>query len=161
VGSLALLAVLGGLFGFLANWPHYEGLILMLAGVGAGGALQRLGPSWVRAFAPVAVVVVFTAVALESPLGLLPELVAGGGGVAVLLWLADDPGRPAGGVARAQNTLGIPALALGIAWASALLLPSSSASLGVAVGLLVFVIVAVAYLFGRPTLFDHEEPSPS
>lgn len=161
VGSWMLLGVVGGLLGYLSDLPHYGGVALVVFAVGLGGVLQRVRPRSVRSFAPLPVVAGIATVAIASPLGLVPELVAGVSGIAVLLWLADDPGRPAGGVGRAQTALSIPALALGIAWASAFLLPSSSASLGVAVGLLVFVIAAVAYLFGRPTLIDREEPLPS
>lgn len=159
-GSLALLVVVGALFGYLTQWPSYEGVLVVLGGVAMGAALQR-APRSLRALAPVPVVAGFATVAVGSPLGLLPELVGGVSGLAILLWLADDLDRPAGGITRAGQTFAIPALALGIAWMSALLLPSRAASVGVAVGLLVFAIAALAYLIGQPTLFDREGASGS
>ena len=162
LGSWALLGAIGGLFGFVTGLPHGEGAVTVIVGVLIGGWMQRQR-SWapIRSLAPVPVLVALGATAIASPLGLLPELLAGASGLAVLVWLADDPGRPVGGVARARLTVGVPALALGIAWSSALLLPSSSASIGVAAGLLVFAIVTVAVLIGQPSMFDREEPSLS
>ncbi|HXY47088.1 MAG TPA: hypothetical protein VEK13_04240 [Thermoplasmata archaeon] len=162
LGSWGLLGAIGGLFGFVTGLPHGEGAITVIAGVLLGGWMQRQrSRGRLRSLAPIPVLVALGATAVASPLGLLPELLAGASGLAVLVWLADDPGRPVGGVARARLTVGIPALALGIAWSSALLLPSSSAPIGVAAGLLVFVLVAVAFLIGWPSTFDREEPSAS
>jgi len=162
LGSWGLLGAIGGLFGFVTGLPHGEGVITVIAGVLLGGWMQRQrSRGRLRSLAPIPVLVALGATAVASPLGLLPELLAGASGLAVLVWLADDPGRPVGGVARARLTVGIPALALGIAWSSALLLPSSSAPIGVAAGLLVFVLVAVAFLIGWPSTFDREEPSAS
>ncbi len=162
IGSLVLLGATASLFGLLGGLPLGEGIAVVLVGVAAGGVLQRLrSHARLRSLAPVPVVLGLALVALDSVFGLLPELLAGLSGVALLLWLADDPDRPAGGVGRARLTIAVPGLALGIAWAGALLLPSNSASLGVAVALLVFVIVAVAFLIGQPSTFDREEPSGS
>jgi hypothetical protein len=161
IGSLAFLALLGAMLGYLTPWPWHAGILVVAAAVVAGGVLQRWRPPVFSGFAPLPVVTGFTIVAVASPLGLLPELLGGASGLAILVWLADDPSRPAGGVLRAQNTLGIAAVALGIAWMSALLLPSNSAPIGVAAGLLVLIVAAVAFLFGQPELFDREEPSPS
>lgn len=160
-GSFALLLVVAGLFGYLSSLPALLGVVVAVAGVALAEAAQRLPRSELRSLSPLPAVGGLVAVAVASPLGLVPELVAGASGVALLVWLADDPARPAGGVRRARNSLAIPTAAVGIAWASALFLPSSSASLGVAVGLIVFVLAAVAYLLGQPALFDREEPSAS
>jgi len=162
LGSWALLLAVGGIFGAVTGLPFGSGVLIAVVGGLGSGLLDR----WprradVRSLAPVPVVVAFATVAALAPLGLLPELLAGAAGVAVLVWLADDIRRPAGGIRRSQLTLGVPALALGIAWASALLLPSTAASLGVAVALLVFVVAAIAYLIGAPRVFDREEPSVS
>ena len=160
LGAWALLAVVAGLFGWTTGLPDGTGAFVAVVGVGIAGVLRP--PTWfprLRPFAAVPAVLGLAVVASFSALGLVPELLAGASGVALLVWLADDPARPAGGPARAQLTIGVPALALGIAWASALLLPSDSASLGVAVGLLVFVLAAVAYLVGQPTTFDRDPSS--
>ncbi|MGA9840560.1 MAG: hypothetical protein WBS16_09070, partial [Thermoplasmata archaeon] len=50
----------------------------------------------------------------------------------------------------------VPGLAVGVAWASEFLLPSTSAPLGVAGGLLAASLIALAYLVSRPELFDRE-----
>jgi hypothetical protein len=161
VASSALLLLAGGLLGYLTSLPGLIGLVVVGVGVGLGIGLRLVPVPRVRPWAPVPALGALAVGAVTSPLGVVPELVAGGSALAFLLWLADDPERPAGGVSRGRGTLLLPAAALGIAWASALLLPSRSASLGVAAGLLVFVIAALAYLVGRPGLFDREVAATS
>ena len=58
---------------------------------------------------------------------------------------------------RALPEVAVPALALGIAWSSALFLPSRVVPLGVAGALLALAIVAVAFLVGWPSVLDREE----
>jgi len=161
VGPSMLLVVAGGFLGYLTVqlWPDV--FLVVWAGTGLGVGLRLVPQPRVRQFAAVPVLVALATGAVASPLGVVPELVAGGSALAFLVWLANDPARAAGGTVRARVTILIPASALGIAWASALLLPSSSASLGVAAGLLVFVLAALAYLVGRPRLFDREAAATS
>jgi hypothetical protein len=161
IGPSVLLAVAGAFLGYLTAplWPDV--FLVVWAGTGLGIGLRLVSDPRAQKIASVPVLVALATGAVASPLGIVPELVAGGSALAFLLWLASDPARPAGGPARARVTILIPAFALGIAWASALLLPSSSASLGVAAGLLVFVIAALAYLVGRPQLFDREAAATS
>jgi hypothetical protein len=159
--STALLVLAGGFLGWLANLPDGLGVVLVVAGIGAGVGLRAARRVALRSFAPVPAVVALAFGAVASPLGLVPELAAGGAGLALLVWLADDPARPVGGIARAHGTILVSALALGIAWSSALLLPSGSASLGVAAGLLVLAAAALAYLVARPELFDREQAATS
>jgi hypothetical protein len=161
VGSSVLLALAGGFLGYLTVHPGFLALGVVWAGVALGIGLRLVPEPRVRPWAPVPVLVALALGAVTSPLGIVPELAAGGSALAFLVWLSDDPTRPAGGVVRGRFTVVLPAFALGIAWASALLLPSRSASLGVAAGLLVFVIVALAFLIGRPELFDREATATS
>jgi hypothetical protein len=161
VGSSVLLALAGGFLGYLTVLPGFLALGLVGAGVGLGIGLRFVRNPRVQPWAPVPVLVALATGALASPLGVVPELVAGGSALAFLVWLTDDPLRPAGGVVRGRFTVLLPAFALGIAWGSALLLPSRSASLGVAAGLLAFVIATLAYLVGRPELFDREAAATS
>jgi hypothetical protein len=156
-----LLAVAGGFLGYLTVqlWPLV--FLVVWAGTGLGVGLRLVPQPRAQQIAPVPVLVALATGAVASPLGIVPELVAGGSALVFLLWLTDDPARPAGGSVRGRVTVLIPAFGFGIAWASALLLPSSSASLGVAAGLLVFAIAALAYLVGRPGLFDREAAATS
>jgi hypothetical protein len=161
VGPSLFLAAAGAFFGYLIV-PHSADVFLVVwAGVALGIGLRWVREIRAQQVAAVPVLVALATGAVASPLGIIPELAAGGSALAFLLWLAEDPARPAGGPARARVTILIPAFALGIAWASALLLPSNSASIGVAAGLLVFVIAALAYLVGRPGLFDREAATTS
>lgn len=155
-GSSALLAITAGFLGYLAPGPYSLAPALLVGLVVVGAGLRSSRRRELQAAAPVAPLVGLGLGALASPLGLVPELLAGAAALAYLVWLADDPGRPRGGVARARLTLALPALALGICWSSALLLPSSSASLGVAAALLGGSLAALAFLLSRPGLFDRE-----
>jgi hypothetical protein len=161
VGSSVLLALAGGFLGYLTVLPGFLALEVVGAGVALGIGLRWVGDPRVRPWAPVPVLAALVTGAVASPLGVVPELAAGGSALAFLVWLTDDPARPAGGIFRGRFTVLLPAFALGIAWSSALLLPSRSASLGVAAGLLAFVIATLAYLVGRPELFDREAAATS
>lgn len=161
VGSSVLLAVAGGFLGYLTVLHGFLALGVVWAGVALGIGLRLVPQPRVRPWAPVPVLAALVTGAVSSPLGVVPELVAGGSALAFLVWLVDDPTRPAGGIVRGRVTVLLPAAALGIAWASALLLPSRSASLGVAAGLLVFVIAALAFLIGSPELFDRDTAATS
>lgn len=153
----APLVLFGALLGSFSGLPDLAGVAIALALLAFGLGLRAAHPAVLRGIAPVPVLAALAWAASASQFGVVPELAAGAAGVGFLAWLADDPARPRGGARRAAGTILIPAFALGITWSSALLLPSNSASVGVATGLLVFAIVAVALLVGRPALFDREE----
>jgi len=138
VAGLLLLAALAGAIG-LRLWPDPAGR----------------GAAWVP------LVVALAVLSVTTPLTFLAELVAGLGGIAVLLFLVDDPDRLPGGLGRGLSTVALPAVAVGVAWSSALLLPPGTAPIGVAAGVLVFALAVVAFLLGRPDLFDREEAATS
>jgi len=155
--SLGLLLIAAVYLGFLSGYPGGFGpLVAGIAVVFAAG-LRVGAPRGVAAYAPVPVLVALAVEAVPAPLGLGTELLAGLSGLAFLLWLADDPTRTVGGAARSLPTVAVPALALGIAWSSALFLPAGAVPLGVAGGLLALTLAAVAFLVGRPAVFDREE----
>jgi len=155
--SLALLLVAATYLGFLSGYPGGFGPVLAAAGVVLAAGLRVGAPRSVAVFAPVPVLVALGVEAVAAPVGFGTELVAGLAGLAFLVWLADDPSRPVGGAARSLPTVAVPALALGIAWSSALFLPSGAVPLGVAGGLLALTLAVVAFLVGRPVVFDQEE----
>jgi hypothetical protein len=155
--SLALLLVSASFLGYLSGFPGGFG-VLLAAGAVLLAALLRLVPEGnLASYAAVPALAGIALEAIAAPVGLGTELVAGLSALALLVWLADDPARPVGGFLRALPTVALPALALGIAWSSALFLPSGAVPLGVAGGLLALTVVAVALLAGRPTVFDQEE----
>jgi hypothetical protein len=139
--------------------PTLEKLVLAALAVGAvaAGALLRLARvAPLREVAPAPLIAVLAATAAATPVAILPELLAGVTGVLVIVWLADDPLGPADSASRALLLWGIPAVGLGLAWASATLLPTSAAPVGVAGALLVAALVILAYLVRRPELFDRD-----
>ena len=155
--TLLLLGVAGALLGYLSGFPHGFGVVVAVGGVAAAAVLRRSFSPGPAAYAPVPALGVLVVEVVPAPVGLGSELVAGFAGLAFLLWLADDPSRPVGGALRGLPTVAVPALALGIAWSSALFLRSGAVPLGVAGALLALVLAAVALLVGRPKVFDREE----
>jgi len=155
--SLVALLVAAVLLGYLSGVPDGWGIVLAAAAVLAAALLRQSSADAVAAYAPVPVVVVLVVEAVGAPVGIGTEIVAGLAGLAFLVWLADDPSRPVGGAARSLGTVAVPALAVGIAWSSALFVPAGALPLGVAGGLLALTLGAVALLLGRPTVFDREE----
>lgn len=155
--SFTLLFVSALFLGYLSGFPEGLGVAVAVTAVAIAVALQISSSPEVRAYAPVPVLGAFALEAATAPVGFGTELFAGLAGLAFLVWLADDPARPAGGPIRALPTIALPALALGIAWSSALFLPAGVVPLGVAGGLLALTLAAVALLVGRPTVFDREE----
>jgi hypothetical protein len=155
--SLALLLLTVTGLGYLSGFPGGAGVVVAPAAA-LVSMLFRSGP-WdeLAPYAPVPVLLALLLEAAFAPVDFGTEFFAGLAGVAFLVWLADDPARPAGGPLRAFPTIAIPSLALGVAWSSALFLPAGALPIGVAGALLVFAIAAVAILVGRPALFDREE----
>ncbi len=133
--------------------------VFVLAAIGAGTGLRAARPALLREAAPIPVLLGLGVLAVESPLLPLSELLVGLTGVVFVAWLMDDPARPPAGVSRGMIGWTIPALGVGVAWASSFLLPSRAAPVGVAGGLLAGALVLLAYLISRPDLFDRPEPT--
>jgi len=149
------------LFALTTLVPWMLALILGGAGASAAIALRAISGGRRTDGAALLVLLVLGVLAAGAP---DTESVGIGGGVAVvalLLWLADEPGRVSDGMRRALPTVGLVALAFGVAWVSAFLLPSASVPTGVIGALLVVVILLAATLFGRPELLEREPPLTS
>jgi hypothetical protein len=158
---LLLLAVVLAGFGTLGTLPLVTALTVALAAVTLG-ALPRLLPR--RSLRPLAPVAPLVGLAVLADYAVPTGVTALYGGVAalvLLIWLADDPERLPGGSARALNRLLIPTVGLGIAWASAFLLPGGVAPLGAGVALLVVVVVLAALLLRSPEVFDRDAAASS
>ncbi|HYA70859.1 MAG TPA: hypothetical protein VEH28_05780 [Thermoplasmata archaeon] len=155
--SLVLLLVPAALLGYASGAPGGYGIVVAIVGILLAGVLRALSSRTARAIAPLPALAVLVLEAATAPAGFGPELLAGLSGLAFLIWLADDPGRPAGGAVRGLPTVALPALALGIAWSSTLFLPTGAVPLGVGGALLALALAAIAFLIGRPELFDREE----
>jgi len=154
---LLLFGIAAGALGLLSGIPDGLGVLVSVGAVVIAAVLRSRPQPADAAWAPVPAVLGLAVVVVVAQVGIGVELVAGLAGLALLVWLADDPARPAGGAVRGLPTVTLAALALGIAWTSALFLPGGSVPLGVAGALLAGALIAVALLVGRPALFDREE----
>jgi hypothetical protein len=155
--TLALLLVTATYLGFLSGFPEGFGPVLAAAAVVLATGLRVGTPRTVAAYAPVPVLAALALEAVTAPVGLGTELAAGLAGLAFLFWLADDPSRPVGGARRSLPTVAVPTLAVAIAWSSTLFLPAGAVPLGAAGALLALTLAVVAFLVGRPAIFDREE----
>jgi hypothetical protein len=140
----------------LTPLPLVAGISLAVGAATVGAVARALLPRRFRYLGLLPPLVALGIFVTDSQLGTIPELAAGLGGLAVLLWCADEPGRAPGGLGRSLAGLGVPAAVLGIALASSLLLPSGVGSLGIAAGLLAGSVAAVALLLGAPRVFDRD-----
>jgi hypothetical protein len=154
-GGVFLVAMTVAL-ALLSAWPAPVALVVAALGLLGGVGLRQALPASARLVALGPVLGALVALGASAPLGVGAEGVAGFAGVAVIAWLTEDPDRPVGSFVRRVPSWAVPALGVGIAWAGAALLPSGAAPLGVAVGLLVAALAALAYLVRRPELLDRD-----
>jgi len=151
--TTALFAFAAGLFGLVGGLPGFAGPAVGIGGVVVssvwrGQRATRGG--WRTAFSVAPALLAIAVLALTAPPVDAAELFGGLTGLSFLLWLADDPARASGGGRRAAPTIALAALAVGLAWAISLSLPTGSAEIGVAAGLLTAAILLLAILLGRP-----------
>ncbi len=148
-GGLLTAGLFGGtmaLLGLLGDLPFLLGPTVGVAAVVASTAWRRSNPRQGEVWGVLPALAALALLAVAAPVTLSTELAAGVGGLAALLWLADDPARPSGGGRRAVPAIALAALSLGLAWSIVLIVPSSTANVGLAGGLLAFAIVLVALL---------------
>jgi hypothetical protein len=154
--TVPILAGLAVLTALASPLPTVVGVSVAAAGVALGVALRGVRSRDVRSTFPLPVMVALGFVALSAGTGPLELLLVGVSGAAFVAWLADDPYRPPSGAGRGTVVWLVPTLGVVMAWASSLLLPRSTASLGVAGGLAAGALAVLAYLLSRPDLFDRD-----
>ncbi|MGP8077257.1 MAG: hypothetical protein ACLQD8_05295 [Thermoplasmata archaeon] len=151
-----LLAVTVEMFGLTTTLPWAVALVVGGAGIAAAIAVRTRSAGRRTDTAALLVLLVLGVLALTAPDTPLTGIAAGLVVLAFLLWLADEPGRVSGGARRALPAVGVTALAFGIAWVGAFLLPAARVPIGVVGGLLVAVILLAALLLGRPEQLEQE-----
>lgn len=146
--TFAVAAIAMAVFGLVGGLPALLGPIVGVVGLAASDLWRRRPPTGAT-FGPLPVLLGLSAIAVSSPAVPSTELFGGFATVAVLLWLADDPGRPAGGGRRAVLALGSCALAVVVAGAVVLGTHVPHREVGVAGGVLAFVLLLLSYLLVR------------
>jgi hypothetical protein len=146
--TLALLVVAVGLFGVVGGLPYLAGPLLGPAGVLATAAWRRRA-SGAGAVALLPALAALGTLAATAPVTASGELFGSLATLAFLLWLADDPARPAGGGRRAIPALAACGVGVAVAWSLTLLLPRPSGKVGVAAALLVASLLALAWFLAR------------
>jgi len=157
-GGVATAALFGAtmvFLGLLGGLPVFLGPAVGAVGVGAS-AYWRTRPAWRQRSVPfVPAALALAVLSATSPALPSTVLFAGLASLAMLLWIADDPERPAGGGRRAAPVLGPATLGVGLAWAVTLGLAGRGTNVGLAGGLVVVALVLLAFLLAgvprRPT----------
>jgi len=157
IASVFLLATLG-FFGLTTVLPWEFALVLVAAGGAAAIALRVASAGGRTNSAAIVVLVVIGILAAGAPDAWLAGVAGGASVLALLAWLADDPGRVAGSMRRAVPTLAVAGLAFLVAWGSAFLLPTSQVPTGVIAALLVGVLLIATLLLARPDVLEREAP---
>ena len=161
VGALLLLALLGIVLGLSASIGPLLGLAIAAAGVAVGAITHRALGEGGRSWATVPMLLALGFLTLLAPITLTSELLAGGLGIALLLWLASEP-FPRGRWVDASGALVVPMLAVVVGVLASVLFPSAQDFLGVAAGLLVAELLFAGWLYAHPAeLAGAAEASPS
>jgi len=150
-GSLTLL-ILGAamvLFALVGRLPALVALGVGTVGVVGSAAWRRRRHPAAPTLSPLPALAALAILAAYSPAIPSAELFGGVATLALLLWLADDPGRPAGGGRRAVLALGSCGLGVAVAWAIVLSLPTLPHTVGWAGGLLALILFVLAWLLAR------------
>ncbi|MFZ0699867.1 MAG: hypothetical protein WAN74_06755 [Thermoplasmata archaeon] len=157
IEGLGLLAVGAAIAVGLGIWdPHggLEGIAIAVAGFAAAGALRAFAGRNVRPFEFLPAVAALGYLALVVPTSIVTNLLAGVSALALFVWLVDDPELPRGNLRRSGDVLLLPALGLAVALSSSLLIQPGYVYVGVAAGLLVGGLLAVAWVLSHPETFD-------
>ena len=147
--TLGLLVAAMALFGLVGGLPESTGPIVGVAGVVISAAWRGRRRATAGPIALAPALAALGALAVTAPAVPSTELFGSFAALATLLWLADDPARPAGGGRRAVPALSACAVGVALAWSLSLLLPRPSGEVGLAAVLLVGALLAVAWFLGR------------
>ncbi len=144
-----LLAGTLAVFGLLVGWPLLLGTVVGVAGAAGSAVWRRRWPWSGRSLAAVPALTGLGVLALGAAPGAAADLFAGLASLALLLWLSADPTRPRAGGRRAAPAIIVCAAAFAVAFVVGLGFPLIGSAVGVAGGLLAFVILLLAVLFDR------------
>ncbi|HEV2317693.1 MAG TPA: hypothetical protein VGV89_08995 [Thermoplasmata archaeon] len=149
MGALLLLALLGIALGLSASTGPVIGIAVAALGVAVGALIHRSIGERARTAAVAPMIATFGLLALWAPITLTSEVLAGGIGIGLLLWIASEP-YPRGRWVDASGALLLPMLAVLVGVMASLLLPSAQDFLGVAAGLLVAELLFAGWLYAHP-----------
>ncbi len=159
--SAVILVAAIVLFGLTTRLPFFFATAVGAAGAAAAIVLRVVSSGRSTDAATLLILLVLGVLAATAPDSRGAGLAGGIVILALLLWLADEPGRVRGGMRRAATAVGVVGLAFAVAWASAFLIPLAVVPTGVIGGLLVVVILLATTLFARPDILEREPPLAS
>ena len=163
VASLILGASAVGL-GLAEGTPFATGAWLGAVGVGLSGAWRALGTPRSMGWSVLPAMLTISAEVVLAPYAPSTALLAGVCGVALLFWIANDPGRTFGVLGRRSYPIAVVAVAVGLSMAILFVVPRGPSGVGVAGGLLALAMVLVAILLNRtrlPTASPPKGPGPA
>jgi hypothetical protein len=159
-GAVLLLAAVGATLGALAVWGPALGIVVALLAVGDGVVLRyALGPR-ARPWAVLPFGVGLGILAVGNPYSVASALLAGAGGIGILLWLV-PANLPGGSWSEGSRAVLLPALGLLLVLGSATVLAGLHTYVGVAVLLWIALLIALLWIYAHPRSFLLEAPRPS
>ncbi len=147
--TLAAFGAVVAVFGLVVGLPYLLGPVVGLAGVVASWAWRRRRAGAGRELGVLPAIVALGVLALAAPAVPATELLGGLSALALLLWAADDPARPAGGGRRAVGEIATCGLAVAVAWTLVLTVPRRTGAIDLAGALLAALLLLVAWLLTR------------
>jgi hypothetical protein len=148
--ALLLLVAAGFLLGIDSSVGPLLGIAIPSVGVVGGLLCRRFLPAAGRTLSIIPIVAGLSIVAALDPISATGELIAGGAGLALLLWLSSEP-YPRGRWMDVVGALLLPSLAVLIGIITSLALPGASDAFGAAAGLLVTELLFAAWLYSHPS----------
>lgn len=149
LGPLLFVALAVGGLGVVAAPGPLLGVVVAIVGILLAAGLGNRAGDAARDLSAVPLLAALALLAAWAPVAVATELLAGAGGLAVLLWLAAGS-APRGGLAEASGVLAFPMLAVAVGAAATVLLAPPSAFLEGAASLLVGALLLAGWLYGHP-----------
>ncbi|MHB8351684.1 MAG: hypothetical protein ACYDFT_03195 [Thermoplasmata archaeon] len=149
LGPLLFVALAAGGLGVVAAPGPLLGIVVAVGGLLLAAAVAARPGAIARDLSALPLLAALALLAAWAPLALATELLAGAGGLAVLLWLAAGPEKR-GGAADASGVLVFPMLAVAIGALATALFTTPPAFLEGAAALLVGGLLLAGWLFRHP-----------
>jgi hypothetical protein len=160
VAAVMLLSAVSATLGMLSHWGPALGIAVALLTVGDGVVLRWTFGERGRELAVLPYAIGLGVLVLAVPYSFASALLAGAGGLGILLWLV-PAWLPGGAWGEGSRALLLPVLGLFLVLATATVLSGIRTYLGFGLLLWIGLLVLLLWVYGHPRSFLLEAPAPS